>query len=187
MAIRVYLMPRIGSGLSHLDARRPKYPLSKARCIRCGQEMFCVVIADVTNAEHTAVSANADVRAFPADLDTTVNAGARTTIVDTLEAMRVPAQWVTVGMTYRALLRRLVGMFFVLQSLEERNIRLLSANLDAPVSSLAVGARQALEGVGLDLSFDSSAVHGSTSLRAVLAGIGAQFAARSFKARGVDL
>lgn len=187
MAIRVYLMPRIGSGLTHLDARRQKYPLSKSRCIRCGQEMFCVVIADVTNAEHTAVAANADVRALPADLDTTLNAAARTAIVDILEAMRVPAQWVTVGMTFRVVLRRLVGMFFVLQSLEERNIRLLSADLEAPVSSLSLGARQALQGVASDLSFDGSAVNGSTSLRAVLAGIGNQFAARSFKARGVDL
>lgn len=194
MAIRVYFMPRIGSGTTHLDARRQKYAIPKSRCIRYGQEMFCMVIADVSAAEHTALVANADVRSLPADLDSTVTAGARTAVVNGLESANVPAQWIVAGMTYRTIVRRLAGIFFLMQGLEERGQRFLTnlesrgaALLDDPISSLPVGVRQGLQSAAAALQTDTSAIVSTTTLRVALATIGGQFAGRSFKARGVDL
>lgn len=195
MAIRVYLMPRIGSGLTHLDARRQKYRIAKSRCIRYGAELYALVIADVSAAEHTALVANADVRALPADLDTTLTATARTQMIAALEEAFIPAQWLTVGMTYRVILRRLVGMFFFVQGMEERGARFLNnresrgiALLDDPISSLPLAVRQSIQPTATALFIDVSGVTGgSTTLRAALAAIGGQFAARSFMARGVAL
>jgi hypothetical protein len=69
-----------------------------------------LVAADVTQVEHDALAANADVDPFAADLDTALGA-ASTTVRARLEANRIPTQWVTGATTYRELARFVAGLF----------------------------------------------------------------------------
>lgn len=178
MTIRVYLMPRIGTGATMGDARRAKYGhlLPGWAPIYYGPEPYCIVMDDVDAATHAAVVANADVRALPADLNTAIVNGARTAIVSTLEAATIPAQWVANGMTYRTFLRRLAGIFFLTQRMHGKKFRLLQAALDDPISALPANVRQAFGDAAQELGLDTSGITGATLLRAALASIGAQFA-----------
>ena len=191
MTLRVYLMPRIGGGLTAQDARRPKYLSIYAgalnAAIHYGPEPYCMVVADVDAGTHTAIVANADVRAIPEDLNSTITNGARTTIITTLESGGIPGQWVTNGMTYRVLVRRLAGMFFLLQNVSGRKFRLLQIALDDPVSALPANARQAMSDAADTLELDSSGITGATTLRAALANIGSQFAARPLLVLGASI
>lgn len=192
MTIRVYLMPIVvGARGRFSQVRLPKYLglVDGRSCtmLSYGQEDACLFVVDSTDAQHTALTANADVRAFPADLDTTVTAGNRAAIVNALEALNVPAQWVANGQTFRVVLRRLVGMFLLLQRVHGRGFRFLQASLDSQVSALPANVRQSMQDAAADLQLSNAGITGTTTLRAALATIGAQFDARPVQACKVSL
>ena len=173
----------------HKNIKRAKYRelLSNSSVIHYGPEPYCIVISDVDATQNTNVTANADVRALPADLDTTITSGVRTTIANLLEAARIPAQWVSTGMTYRAFLRRLAGIFMLLQGVHGRKFRLLQAALDDALSTLPAGARQALQDFATQQQLDTTGITGATTLRAALATLCAQYATRPLSYAGVSL
>lgn len=189
MTIRVYLMPTLVSDIGRYNAKRAKYRtlLSNSSAIHYGPEPYCIVISDVDATQHSNVMANADVRVVPQDLDTTITAGQRTTIVSTLEAASIPAQWVTTGMTYRTFVRRLAGIFSVTQGVHGKKFRLLQAALDDPLSTLSANARQALQDIAAVQQLDASGITGSTTLREALTTLCAQFASRPIVYLGVSL
>lgn len=194
MTVRCYLMPRvlIGTGPNGIrgTSRMPKYfaqITGRYTVLRYAQELACVVIADTDAAVHSALTANADVRAFPDDLDTVVTAGNRTAIVNALEAANVPAQWVANGQTFRVVLRRLAGMFDLLCNVHGRGLRFLQASLDAQISALPANVRQGMQDAASTLGLDTAGISGATTLRAALAQIAAQFDARPVKACRIEL
>ena len=190
MTVRVYLMPTILTDAGpHKNIKRAKYRhlLSNSSCIHYGPEPYCIVLSDVDPTQHANVVANADVRSLPADLDSTIANGARTTIINTLEAANIPAQWVTTGTTYRAFLRRLSGIFMLLQGVHGRKFRLLQAGLDDALSTLPAGARQALQDFAIQQQLDTAGITGATTLRAALASLCAQYATRPLSYAGVSL
>jgi len=65
--------------------------------------------ADCTPAQESSVAANADVVLIP-PLDSTITAGALATVKSKIEALDIPGQWVTAGMSYRTVLRVVIGM-----------------------------------------------------------------------------
>lgn len=190
MSVRVYLMPRV------IDPRRtlnvngvtvqmyiPKYmnliaPGKPASQKGFGEELVCLLIAEVTDAEHAAITANADVRAMPQDLDSQVTAGNRTAIVNALESMNVPAHWIANGQTFRLVLRRLVGMFDLNCNVQGRGFRFLQTALDNPVSSLPQSVRNAMQASANALNLSTGGITGATLVRDALAAIGAQFDSR---------
>lgn len=190
MTIRVYLMPTIlADEGAHKNLKRAKYRtlLSNSACIHYGPEPYCIVLSDVDATQHANVMANADVRTLPADLDTTIVNGTRTTIVNTLEAGSIPAQWVANGMTFREFLRRLAGIFMITQGVSGRKFRLLQAALDDPLSSLPAGARQALQDIATQQQLDTTGITGTTTLRAALTALCVQYATRPLSYAGVSL
>jgi uncharacterized protein YejL (UPF0352 family) len=110
---RLYAIPMIGTGSSRLDPRRPKYVVEAGiawSLMDYGTLPTGLVAADVTQAQHDALAANADVDAFAANLDTAIGA-ASTTVRSRLEANRIPTQWVSGATTYRELARFVAGLF----------------------------------------------------------------------------
>jgi hypothetical protein len=196
MTLRVYLMPvisvdmPIGPGGALRPVKEAKYASlimgGKTR-LRYDPEPACLLIADTTAGEHAAVIANSDVRAFPDNLDTAVTNGARTAIVNALEALSIPAQWVANGQTFRAVLRRLAGILQLSQAVHGRGLRFLQASLDSPISALPVGVRQAMQAAAAQLEVSTTGITLSTTVRQALAAIGAQFEARPLLVRGVAL
>lgn len=188
MTMRIYLMPLSGAG-TYKDPRLPKYSTSFNSgwsMLPYGPEPYCIVASDTNNTVHTNITANSDVRAFPDDLDSTLTGGARTQIVNTLEAGSVPAQWVTTGMTYRTVLRRLSGIFQMLQNVNGRGFRFLQAALDDPLSSLPLNVRTAMQAAATTLNLDTSGITLSQTLRTVLGNFGNQFASRPLLLRNTS-
>lgn len=191
MTVRVYLTPMIEAQRGSFTRRLPKYldlvDGSRCTCLRYGQEGACLFVVDATPAQHAALIANPDVSALPADLDSTVTGGARTQIVNDLEGLNVPGQWVANGQTFRVVLRRLVGIFMLLQRVHGRGFRFLQQALDNQINTLPANVRQAMQDAAADLNLSTSGISGATTLRAALAAIGAQFDARPIIAAGTVL
>lgn len=192
MTIRVYLMPIVvGSRGRFAQIRLPKYldlvDGSHCTMLRYGQEDVCLFVVDASDDQHTAVIANADVRAFPADLDTALTNAARTQIVNALESLNVPAHWVANGQTFRMVLRRLAGIFQLFCNLEGRSLRFLQASLDSQISTLPQAVRTGMQDAAEALNASTAGITGATTLRVALAAIGAQFDARPVRACKVDL
>ena len=149
-------------------------------------EDTAIIVADVDATQHTFISGRADVVSVP-DLDTTVaNVSQRNRVRSYLEGFSVPGNWIIVGMTYRGILRIVLGMF----QLHNRAVAILgrgvgSGNLDLTVSEIPADLRLALAQAATDLGLDYSAVTPTTTLRAVLKGAGDQFASRSFGIGGL--
>lgn len=191
MTVRIYLMPTIlADNGRHLNMKRAKYRtlLSNSSVIHYGPEPYCMVLSDVDTTQHSAVMANADVRAAPADLDTTIASGAPlNTIVNTLEAASIPAQWVVAGMSFRTFVRRLAGIFIVTQGVSGKKFRLLQAALDDPLNTLSANAHSALLDIATAQQLSTTGITGSTTLRSALTTLCAQFATRPLFYGGVSL
>jgi hypothetical protein len=191
MTVRVYLMPYLEGVRGSFTRRLPKY-LSLVDGSRCtaiyyGQEEVCLLVVDSTDPQHTSLIANADVSALPANLDTAVTSGARTQIVNALEALNVPAQWVANGQTFRLVFRRLAGIFQVLQDIHGRGLRFLQSALDNQINTLPANVIQAMQDAGVALNLDTSGITGTTTIRVALATIGAQFDSRPVLACGTSI
>lgn len=169
-----FLVPIIGSG-TRLDPRRPKY--IAALGVDWSMADFidsAIVWATTTPAQETTVAANADARLIP-PLDNAVNVAATQ---QALEDLNMPAQWVTAGMTYRAVLRVTVGMAQLLQrasAILGSQIR-PTGNLDRTLGSLPVATRNAIAQACDELGIDRTGMVGSTTVREALRDFGQQFA-----------
>jgi hypothetical protein len=93
---RVYLIPTTGTGgvvNSAPDPVRPKYVREAGLSylqVTYGRQPVALVFTDVTAGQHTALAANGDVVAIPANIDTTVGANLAT-VQNALEALNIPA------------------------------------------------------------------------------------------------
>lgn len=133
-----------------------------------------IVWANTSAGQDTTLGANADVIVVP-PLDNVV---ALVATKNALEALNIPAQWITGGMTYRAVLRVLVGMAaFYVRTVDTFGTALtLAGNLDKTLSQLTAGQRSALSNASDSLGLDRSSITVSTTVREALRIIGQQFA-----------
>jgi hypothetical protein len=69
------------------------------------------VAANVTTQQHNTIAAQADVIAIPADVNAEIGAAALSNVQTRLEQLRIPADWVTAGHTYRQVLKRVLAWF----------------------------------------------------------------------------
>lgn len=76
---------------------------------------MAVLAADILQADHDALILNADVYAFPENLDPTMALANRQALNTYLEAHGVPGDWLKQGDTFRAALRTITAMFLYLQ------------------------------------------------------------------------
>jgi len=74
-----------------------------------------VLAADILQADHDALVLNADVYAFPENIDPAMTTAQRSTLNTYLEAHGIPGDWLAPGNTFRSVLRVVTGMFLYLQ------------------------------------------------------------------------
>jgi hypothetical protein len=136
-----YLVPKVGAGTSPLDAFRPKYigdfgtaldPMVPKATLRpsmsamdLGIEPTFLVGAFLTAAQHTFVTAQSDVFAFPA-LDVPV--GGNPTLNRTrneLEQRNIPGSWIQAATTWRQVIGEIGRNCIILQRLQGRHQRRL--------------------------------------------------------------
>lgn len=189
MAIRYYIVPT----LSNQTEIVPKYfcgdnpdqndPYSKYvkliagsyDVINYGLEPLMLIIADVTNAEHTSIAANTDVVAAPLNINNTIG-GNLATVQSKLEAVNIPADWITSGMTYKTVLRWVARLFLIMQRFHGKGFgRLLqSLTLTDLVSDIPSQKRQNLNTAAQELGLDTSGITGSMTIRNALKNLGNQ-------------
>jgi len=170
-----FVVPIEGAG-THDDPRRPKYiPALGVQWSMCDLDEAAIVWANTTPAQDTAVDANADATLIPA-LQTSVNVAQTSSA---LEALNIPSQWITSAMTYRTVLRVVVGIAQFIQRTEGLGQKLtLAGRLDLTMAQIPVAIRDALIEAADSMNVDRSAILGTTTVREALRNLGEQFARR---------
>jgi len=120
--IRYYILP-----IEHMeDWRGPKYfqwdfdPDPPGIACRWSMRDYgsidiAVLAADITQADHDALTLNSDVYAFPENLDPLMTLVNRQAMNTYLEAHGIPGDWLKQGDTFRMALRTITAMFLYLQ------------------------------------------------------------------------
>jgi hypothetical protein len=173
MAYKLYIVPAIGGGGGTQDARRPKYIHAlqpPGAWMDYGFQPIFLCGVDLSPANDAAVVANADVFAFPVDLDTNISGGAINATRNTHEAFLIPLQ--SVPATYRLLARYDAGLFQYMQRLHGMlgNQILIedSAKLNIQWQSIPINTQTAMLNAAQSFSYDTAFITNTTQLRAIL-------------------
>jgi hypothetical protein len=185
MAYRLYITPAIGGGTGIQDPRRPKY-FSGFRWagMDYGFQPLYLVAADLLPADDAAIIANADVFAFPFNLDVTLSGGQANSARDAFELVFIPAQWVNATLTWRQIARTVAGMFQFMQRLNFTlgNTVLIddSTKLNVQWSAVPVNIQTAMLQAAADLGYNTSFISPNTQIRIILKEFADQWGARPF-------
>jgi len=198
MAIRFYLVP-----IETVDGnkRGPKYllwrftesiaPLDvRWSGMDYGLEPVILVWADVDAVQHTTLSTNVDVISIPANIDATITAGVLPAVKSALEALNVPAGWVTTGHTYRQVLRIVAGLFQFAQRHHGVHLeRLFSGGFDlnTQFNTLPLAVRQRLVATANSLNYDTLDLSGSSTIRQILKNLADQWGSKPIVMGGIEL
>lgn len=187
MTVRFYLMPAVIDVVNGRLTKHPKYDTlyRPTGAMDYGREGHFLVAADVSPAEHAAISGNADVASFPANLDNEIGA-ALATVTAEAESRNIPLAGIDATSTYRQLLRRVVLCCQLGQRLEGERFRLFPASvrqalfgggitLDSAFNQLGANERTILIAVFDSFGFDRSALTAASTLRVILASFRAQW------------
>lgn len=135
-----------------------------------------IVWANCSPAQESLVASNPDVVLVP-PLDNLIGAGALATVKSTVEALNIPSQWIQTGMSYRTVLRVIIGMAQLIQSLTGQGITVkLKGNLDKTLGSLSLVTRNAIINFCDSAQIESSNMLAGTTIREALRDFGQQFA-----------
>lgn len=187
MAFRLYLVPQIGTGDAR-DQRRAKYISALGvpyTAMDFGFQPVFLVAADLSPANDAAVVANADVFAFPFDLQATISGGAVNQRKTRLEDFFIPGDGVTNGMTEQACARYVAGLFQFMQRLNfvlgnEVFVDTL-AKLNIQWSTVPIDPYQnAILQTAQSLGYDTSFIQSNTQVRAILKNFADQWGAKPF-------
>jgi hypothetical protein len=175
--MRFYVVPKVGDGISIATAFRPKYTalnelgagwnVGPFQAMDYGLENVYLLAVDLDASQHATLSAQADVLSVPSPITTTVTAGALNTVKTKLEAGNVPADWVTVGMTYQQVLSRVIRIVQFMQRFDRLFGRLFAGGmtLDTSINQIPAGARNNLRDAALSLGAITSGITGTTLVR----------------------
>lgn len=191
MAWRLYQIPITGSGTNHTDPRRPKYVVEAGvpwAMMDYGAIPWALVAADVTNPQHNALAGNADVTAFPTNLQGTIG-GNLNTVVNALEAARLPAGWVAASDTYATVARTVAGLMQFAQRYTAisggQELVPSSINLNTQFGSLSQQRQDDLLATANSLGYSTAGLQATTTLRAILKNLADQWGARPFTLGGL--
>lgn len=169
-----FVLPLVDTVVRGSPARVPKYlPAMGLTSFVCALDDQAVVYCpDATPADENALGLNFDVIVIP-PLDNPVAVNATKAA---LEALNIPAQWVAPGMSYRDVLRAVVGMAQLVQRTYGLGNRLtLAGNLDLTMSQIPAAKRSILQQASDEMGLDRSGITGATTVRAALRILGQQF------------
>ncbi len=181
-------MPAVGDGLSQATIRRAKYAdldllragwtLAPYVAMDYGLEPVFLVSANLSGSDHTLLAGQSDVTSVPANLDATVTAGALTTVQNALEALNLPAQWVTTSHTYRQVVGVVIRVSLLAQRFHGKGFGRIfdgGVTLSTTIGSLPQQKLNNLEEAAQSLGFDTSGVTGGMTIRQALKLLGDQW------------
>lgn len=190
MATRLYLVPVIGTGTAK-DARRPKYvadgtvtAIGDVNCLDYGFEPWMVVSADLSPSDHTLLVGQVDAFGLPADLSALLTAANVTAVQTRLEAMNIPAGWVTTSLTWQQVVRLVLWMMAFWQrftAIHGGPVFLGGVNLDTTIGQLSVTVRNELTDAATSLGLSTTGIVLATTLRAALKILGDQLKPRPIR------
>lgn len=200
MAIRYYLIPKTGDGLSMTTAFRPKYVDHDAigagwnvdgrwTGMDYGLEAVFLVAMDLTAGEQTSMAAQADVVAVPTPLSTQVSGAGVTRAQTVLEAINLPADWITTSLTWQQVLTRVARIIQIMQRFHGLFGRLFQGGLtlDSTISQIPAGQRTRLAQAAVTFGADTSSIVGATTIRAALVIVADQLFPSGIAFGGVNL
>lgn len=119
--IRYYVMPIITVPVGDRLVRIPKYIFHEGNEGGVAVQLWspmdyglidaCIVACMLTQEQHEILVAEPDCVAAPEILDNAISEIAIPKVQQVLEALRIPADWVTSAYTYRQILRMMAGLF----------------------------------------------------------------------------
>jgi hypothetical protein len=172
MAYRLYLVPKIGSGIMG-DAFRPKYfdGLTWSGMDYGFQPLF-LVAADLPGATDTAIVANSDVFGFPFDLNVNLTEGEVNSARDVLEDALVPAQSLSPQDTWKSAARMVASMFAFMQRMNfvfgNQQVFIDASDLDAQFGSLSQELQDAFIATAQSLGYSTSSMIPNAQIRNIL-------------------
>jgi hypothetical protein len=177
--LRYYIVPEIGGGIplneTTPDSLRPKYFGDMTgiswSSMRFGGQPIRLVGSDLSVFDQTFVTSHTDVLALPADLNEIVLPPIASSLQTKLEDMNIPAHWVSAGMTYRQVLRKICHIFQFMQRLKGLGLgRLLgdTINLDTKFVGLPAMSKSKLRDAADDLKWDKAGITNTATLRQIL-------------------
>lgn len=149
-----------------------------------------IIVADVSDTQNTLLTDQADVLLIPLLDNIIQNTTARNRVRSVLETANIPGTWVNTGMTYRSVLRIVLGLFQYhnrLVAIIQRRVFDGSINLDMTVNQIPSNVRDRLQEAADGLGLDYSWVTGATTIRQLLKGMGDQYAGREFRIDGAGM
>lgn len=182
MSLRFYIVPE---NRATPDTRDPKYVATDAalaglvwNAMDYGIEPVFIIGADVTPAQHAALSAYSDVISLPANIDAAIGSDAVLAQVKAgMETLFIPADWVTTGTTWRQVIAAVLRMAQFMQRLHGLYGLQLSSgrNLDIKMSAVPAGIRTQMQTAAQSFGWDTGAIKLNWSLRQVLIWVAAQW------------
>lgn len=173
MAKRFYLVPKValtpvllGSGPRYIASLGVTYA-----AMDYGFDPTYLVGAEVTAGQHTALAAEPDVTTIPLNLDNTITAAALPQVEAALEALQIPAGWVTTAHTYREVLSIVGRLFRFMGVFRKRQLRSFfesGVTLNLRINELTQAQRDALEDAAVTQELSSASITGTTLVRQAL-------------------
>lgn len=179
MTIRFYIVPieRVGSyrGPQYFKWRfNPDGIADRWHMLDYGLLDRALLASDISDANHTSLTAHSDVLALPLNLDAKLTAAQVNAAQAFLEGVGIPANWISTADTPRGVLRVLSGLFLFVQrvtALLGQPITLTPAALNLQVRNVPAETRAALAQAAAELGYDYAWVTANTTMRAVLKGM----------------
>jgi hypothetical protein len=185
MVWRLYVIP-LETGVAHPLPLYIKDIMTGYAMMAYGRIPNALVSADTDDTQHATLIANTDVVAVPDDLDQQIGA-ALATVRTRLEAMSIPADWVTGTDTFRTVTRSVAGVFQFAQrysGLYASPLPIVGA-LDLRWSQLSTTDRQRFLDCAIDLGYDLTFVTNNTPLRQIMKALADQWGAKPFYLGGL--
>jgi hypothetical protein len=162
------------------------------RMVDFGFQDVGLVAADVSDPQDTTLQGEVGVTKIPDNLDSTVTAGALTTVQNALENRNIPGSWIIVGTTYRELVRIVIGIFSIIQryAFIANSINKLmtgAVSLNTQFQDLPLQVRQDLQTTALEMGLSISGFTGTSTLRQILKGVGDQLINRGYQMGGIAI
>jgi len=197
MAPRLYVVPVVGVG-TKTDPRVPKYFTGATSLLTSqeewgamdyGFEPWMCAGADLSTADDGAIAARPDVFAIPTNLDATLTNPQVNQATNKLEAINIPADWITNQLTWRQVLRKVLGMFAYLQRYgvvysdatgSVAGLFTTGVTLATTYGSLPAVVESAMQTTMVSLGLATNLLLPASTLRVVLNGVGDQSSATSF-------
>jgi len=137
-----------------------------------------LVACDLTQEQHEQLVAEPDVAAAPEDIDQNISEIAIPKVVNVMEALRIPADWVTSAYAYRQILRMIGGLFLFAQRYHGmHNEQLIgsTAQLDLRWNQIPKDRQDRIKATADNLGYDYSAVQNTWLVRRILKHLGDQW------------